>query len=124
MSTLRTLAFGLTFLGIVVPAMEEVRGEEPPVMAAVSIEVVEALPSDGFGRVLDTYAGVARIELVVVGGRKSWLGNVVFSDNHVITGNTFTPVGVPRFSILGALEAPEFLTGCIIDVNGASYLRS
>lgn len=23
-----------------------------------------------------------------------------------------------------ALEAPEFLTGCIIDVNGASYLRS
>ena len=23
-----------------------------------------------------------------------------------------------------ALEAPEFMTGCIVDVNGASYLRS
>jgi len=23
-----------------------------------------------------------------------------------------------------AMEAPEFMTGCIIDVNGASYLRS
>jgi NAD(P)-dependent dehydrogenase (short-subunit alcohol dehydrogenase family) len=23
-----------------------------------------------------------------------------------------------------AFEAPEFMTGCIIDVNGASYLRS
>ena len=23
-----------------------------------------------------------------------------------------------------ALEAPEFMTGCIVDINGASYLRS
>ena len=23
-----------------------------------------------------------------------------------------------------ALEAPDFMTGCIVDVNGASYLRS
>jgi NAD(P)-dependent dehydrogenase (short-subunit alcohol dehydrogenase family) len=23
-----------------------------------------------------------------------------------------------------AFEAPQFMTGCIIDVNGASYLRS
>ena len=23
-----------------------------------------------------------------------------------------------------ALEAPEFMTGCIVDLNGASYLRS
>jgi NAD(P)-dependent dehydrogenase (short-subunit alcohol dehydrogenase family) len=34
------------------------------------------------------------------------------------------PEEVARTVLFLATEAPEFLTGCIIDVNGASYLRS
>lgn len=34
------------------------------------------------------------------------------------------PEEVARTVVFLATEAPEFLTGCIVDVNGASYLRS
>jgi NAD(P)-dependent dehydrogenase (short-subunit alcohol dehydrogenase family) len=34
------------------------------------------------------------------------------------------PEEVARTIVFLGVEAPEFLTGCIIDVNGASYLRS
>ena len=34
------------------------------------------------------------------------------------------PDDVARTVIFLATDAPEFLTGCIVDVNGASYLRS
>jgi NAD(P)-dependent dehydrogenase (short-subunit alcohol dehydrogenase family) len=34
------------------------------------------------------------------------------------------PEEVARTLVFLGLEAPEFLTGCIVDVNGASYLRS
>ena len=34
------------------------------------------------------------------------------------------PDDVARTLVFLATEAPEFLTGCIVDVNGASYLRS
>jgi NAD(P)-dependent dehydrogenase (short-subunit alcohol dehydrogenase family) len=34
------------------------------------------------------------------------------------------PEEVARTLMFLGLEAPEFLTGCIVDVNGASYLRS
>jgi NAD(P)-dependent dehydrogenase (short-subunit alcohol dehydrogenase family) len=34
------------------------------------------------------------------------------------------PEEVARTVVFLALEAPDFLTGCIVDVNGASYLRS
>lgn len=34
------------------------------------------------------------------------------------------PEEVARTLVFLGVEAPEFLTGCIVDVNGASYLRS
>lgn len=34
------------------------------------------------------------------------------------------PEEVARAVVLLATEAPDFMTGCIVDVNGASYLRS
>jgi prepilin-type N-terminal cleavage/methylation domain-containing protein len=34
------------------------------------------------------------VTLEIHGGRKSWLGNIVFNDNHVVTENTFTPEGL------------------------------
>ena len=34
------------------------------------------------------------------------------------------PEEVARAIVLLATEAPDFMTGCIVDVNGASYLRS
>ena len=34
------------------------------------------------------------------------------------------PEEVARTVVFLGTEAPDFLTGCIIDVNGASYLRS
>lgn len=34
------------------------------------------------------------------------------------------PEEVARAAVFLALDAPEFMTGCIIDVNGASYLRT
>jgi NAD(P)-dependent dehydrogenase (short-subunit alcohol dehydrogenase family) len=34
------------------------------------------------------------------------------------------PDEVARTVVFLGTEAPEFLTGCIVDVNGASYLRS
>lgn len=34
------------------------------------------------------------------------------------------PEEIARTLVFLGTEAPEFLTGCIIDVNGASYLRS
>lgn len=39
-------------------------------------------------------------------------------------GRVAQPEEVARTIAFLALEAPAFLTGCIIDVNGASYLRS
>ncbi len=34
------------------------------------------------------------------------------------------PEEIARTLVFLGTEAPDFLTGCIIDVNGASYLRS
>ncbi len=34
------------------------------------------------------------VTLEIHGGRKSWLGNIVFNDNHVTTENGFTPEGL------------------------------
>lgn len=34
------------------------------------------------------------------------------------------PEEVARAVVMLAIEAPDFMTGCIVDVNGASYLRS
>jgi hypothetical protein len=34
------------------------------------------------------------------------------------------PDDIARTVVFLGTEAPEFLTGCIVDVNGASYLRS
>ena len=34
------------------------------------------------------------------------------------------PEEVARAVVFLGTEAPEFMTGCIVDVNGASYLRS
>ena len=34
------------------------------------------------------------------------------------------PEEVARTMVFLGTEAPDFLTGCIVDVNGASYLRS
>jgi len=39
-------------------------------------------------------------------------------------GRVARPDEVARTIVFLAAEAPEFLTGCIVDVNGASYLRS
>ena len=39
-------------------------------------------------------------------------------------GRVAQPEEVGKTIAFLALEAPEFLTGCIVDVNGASYLRS
>lgn len=39
-------------------------------------------------------------------------------------GRVATPEEVARTVAFLASEAPEFMTGAIVDVNGASYLRS
>jgi len=39
-------------------------------------------------------------------------------------GRVAQPEEIAKTIAFLALEAPEFMTGCIIDVNGASYLRS
>ncbi len=39
-------------------------------------------------------------------------------------GRVAQPEEVARAIRFLALEAPPFMTGCIVDVNGASYLRS
>lgn len=39
-------------------------------------------------------------------------------------GRVAQPEEVGRIIAYLALEAPEFMTGCIVDINGASYLRS
>jgi NAD(P)-dependent dehydrogenase (short-subunit alcohol dehydrogenase family) len=39
-------------------------------------------------------------------------------------GRMATPDDVARTVLYLASEAPEFLTGCIVDINGASYLRT
>lgn len=44
--------------------------------------------------------------------------------NQSSIGRVAQPEEVARTISFLALEAPEFMTGCIIDVNGASYLRS
>jgi NAD(P)-dependent dehydrogenase (short-subunit alcohol dehydrogenase family) len=40
------------------------------------------------------------------------------------TGRVATPLEVARAIVFLASEGSEFLTGCILDVNGASYLRT
>jgi NAD(P)-dependent dehydrogenase (short-subunit alcohol dehydrogenase family) len=44
--------------------------------------------------------------------------------NQSTMGRVARPEEVANAICYLALEAPEFMTGCIIDVNGASYLRS
>ncbi|MCH8872225.1 SDR family oxidoreductase, partial [candidate division KSB1 bacterium] len=39
-------------------------------------------------------------------------------------GRVARPAEVARTALFLASEGSEFLTGCIVDVNGASYLRS
>jgi 3-oxoacyl-[acyl-carrier protein] reductase len=39
-------------------------------------------------------------------------------------GRVATPEEVARTVVFLASEAPDFMTGAIVDVNGASYLRS
>jgi 3-oxoacyl-[acyl-carrier protein] reductase len=39
-------------------------------------------------------------------------------------GRTATADEIARTAVFCALDAPAAMTGCIIDVNGASYLRS
>jgi 3-oxoacyl-[acyl-carrier protein] reductase len=44
--------------------------------------------------------------------------------NQSTIGRVAQPEELGQTIAFLALEAPEFMTGCIIDVNGASYLRS
>jgi len=44
--------------------------------------------------------------------------------NQSTMGRVATPGEVANVIAYLALEAPAFMTGCIVDVNGASYLRS
>ena len=44
--------------------------------------------------------------------------------NQSSIGRVAQPEEVGRIIAYLALEAPEFMTGCIVDINGASYLRS
>lgn len=44
--------------------------------------------------------------------------------NQSSMGRVAQPEEIAKTIAFLALEAPEFMTGCIIDVNGASYLRS
>jgi len=44
--------------------------------------------------------------------------------NQSTIGRVAQPEELGKTIAFLALEAPEFMTGCIIDVNGASYLRS
>jgi NAD(P)-dependent dehydrogenase (short-subunit alcohol dehydrogenase family) len=39
-------------------------------------------------------------------------------------GRVAQPEEVGQIVAYLALEAPVFMTGCIVDINGASYLRS
>ena len=44
--------------------------------------------------------------------------------NQSSIGRVAQPEEIAKTIGFLALEAPQFMTGCIIDVNGASYLRS
>lgn len=44
--------------------------------------------------------------------------------NQSSIGRVAQPEEIAKTISFLALEAPEFMTGCIVDVNGASYLRS
>lgn len=44
--------------------------------------------------------------------------------NQSTMGRVARPEEVAKTICFLALDAPEFMTGCIVDVNGASYLRS
>ena len=44
--------------------------------------------------------------------------------NQSTIGRVAQPAELGKTIAFLALEAPEFMTGCIVDVNGASYLRS
>jgi NAD(P)-dependent dehydrogenase (short-subunit alcohol dehydrogenase family) len=44
--------------------------------------------------------------------------------NQSTIGRVAQPEELGKTVAFLALEAPEFMTGCIVDVNGASYLRS
>ena len=44
--------------------------------------------------------------------------------NQSTIGRVAQPEELGKTIAFLALEAPEFMTGCIVDVNGASYLRS
>ena len=44
--------------------------------------------------------------------------------NQSSIGRVAQPEEVGQIVAYLALEAPEFMTGCIVDINGASYLRS
>ena len=59
------------------------------------------------------------ITLMIHGGKKKWLGNIVFNDNHVIVSQTFLPEGV-NFTKNG-VSAPDnvFRNDVADDFNSA-----
>lgn len=60
------------------------------------------------------------ITLEIHGGRKQWLGNVVFNDNHVQVENTFIPEGVNYRE--DGVTLPDNLFANDMGTNNASYV--
>jgi NAD(P)-dependent dehydrogenase (short-subunit alcohol dehydrogenase family) len=44
--------------------------------------------------------------------------------NQIPFGRVARPEEIGKIVVFFAGEAPEFMTGCIVDINGASYLRT
>lgn len=89
-------------------------------MNAMSQSLAKALAADRIlvFAVAPGFVRTERIEPLLKGER----GQDIMSQSPF--GRIATPEEVAETVLFLASEAPEFLSGCIIDINGASYLRT
>jgi NAD(P)-dependent dehydrogenase (short-subunit alcohol dehydrogenase family) len=63
-------------------------------------------------------------KVVLVTGASRGIGRATARLFAAAGNRVAQPEEIARTLVFLGTEAPDFLTGCIIDVNGASYLRS
>ena len=63
-------------------------------------------------------------KVVLVTGASRGIGRAAARLFAAAGNRVAQPKEIARTLVFLGTEAPDFLTGCIIDVNGASYLRS
>jgi NAD(P)-dependent dehydrogenase (short-subunit alcohol dehydrogenase family) len=92
-------------------------------------QTLASLPGDGHcsmaADVSDPQAVASLVDEVTtrIGGRDALVNNAGIEEHHVVAKIEYTRWQAAWQRILGT-QAPDFPTGCIVDVNGACYLRS